>query len=190
MSIERPIPPEVRNAFEMEAELFLKEDARDNRFTPDQLRRSAGMELFTLGLGKLKEGQKLRTAATPAGWIFLTSGTGDTLKLTEVRTSERGPEVVSLFQGAGTAEMRRIAHTIEDKKDTPDGYELSFLRVPGVGVEAFWLKSKDPEKPDLVAPFRRRGRDGRAEKFLEADAFLDEIRDLVPPAPVPRHSRD
>ncbi len=119
--------------------------------SPDNLRQQQYWQwTFTLGLEELaKANAKLPGAAV--GWRYVIGdGSGQALSATVDSKNKlvglsRGPAVSSSLNVA--SELRTLPEAAEDD------YEIRLLTIPGLLTEAFWLKSKDNKKSDLIVPF-------------------------------------
>ncbi len=137
------------------------------------------MQVFTLGLDSIDRPQ-IDPDRARRGWLFLTGDPPDPVVATEVYEPGGGaePRVVNVSRESHHRKTRRMAEGVETLPETRgNDYKMRVLRVPALGVEAFWLKAEKPDE-DLVVPFRSLDRDILTGQPYKSERFLERIRDL------------
>jgi hypothetical protein len=82
----------------------------------------------------------------------------------------RGPQIAQVLRGARKIEFLREVRAQD--------YILQMLSVPGLLVEAFWLKSREGG-PDLVVPFYSVSKEIKVKRVYPMDKFLGIARSLA-----------
>ncbi|HTM49833.1 MAG TPA: hypothetical protein VL285_14160 [Bryobacteraceae bacterium] len=141
------------------------------------------LEIHTLGLQDLAGAAGI-AAAEHAGWRFMAGGAltqpiaGDVT----VPPFNRPPKLISLMHGPQVPEFLHIAYSLmsrlEAQPNRLDTYELRILSVPGLLVEAFWLKTPDVET-DLVVPYRNLVSELEGKPVFTMTEFLSIVKPLA-----------
>ena len=168
-----PIIPTIVSSQTSEA---LQKGLQDlNRPLPD-ISTVPGNHVFTLGLQEIADGVAL-DAAQRIGWQFLISG--QAMAAVDVSESALQPPVVTrLAEGNAVTDMATARKSLENLSQiqTSD-YELRLLRIPGLRIDAFWLKSL-AGMGDWVVVYRTIGNDFKGHVFPVSD-FMAAIRNLA-----------
>ena len=138
---------------------------------------SPGQQIFTLGLKDIASGLGIDRAQA-VGWRFLG---GDAMGLAvagHVKSSDgnRPPALTGLSHGPEIGDHLRAARLVESLLEVQtNDYELRVLLIPGLLMEAFWLKARG-NWPDLVVLFRKASTHLEYMKAYPAGPFLDLAR--------------
>lgn len=141
-------------------------------------------EVFVLGLQAINAGKDL-SAATPAGWRFFAGY--DAGKVVVGYAAARPPSneyrLTAVSFGAGPTLWLQQAHSLDSlPQPQTDPFQLRYLRVPGLNIEAYWLVSGGGG-PDLIIPSpagqRQLQADLANEPVYDADTFLSILRSLA-----------
>jgi hypothetical protein len=138
-----------------------------------------GLKVWVLALEDLSNGAGLN-GARQVGWGFLAgspggrpiaaqitaSGAGQKQELTAVA---HGPEVALLIQSIHEAQSMAALQN--------DSYELELLRIPGILVEAFWMRAS--QGADLVVPFHTMSKELDRRRAYKVDEFIAAARSLA-----------
>jgi hypothetical protein len=193
MALLRPDPPHACvEALAHQLPAFLSAECRHVGHPPEiprhgdlNARAEHAQRVFVLSLA---EAARCRGSISPApdGWrFFVGNARGKTVlarmihhprsrgwKLTSVRHGTRVWEAFSASRELDKLEAHRAAD-----------YELRLLTIPGLNLEAFWLKAQRAGAHDVVLPFPARDKQlvaavrGASEYLLPN--FLAEIRSLA-----------
>jgi hypothetical protein len=141
------------------------------------------LEIHTLGLDDLAGGAGI-AAAEHAGWRFLAGGAlsqpiaGDVI----APPGDRPPRLISVLHGPQSPACLQIAFSLmarlEAHPNLLDSYELRILSVPGLLVEAFWLKTPAAEN-DLVVPYRNLVTELEGKPVFTMGEFLSIVKPLA-----------
>jgi len=141
------------------------------------LANAPGQRVFTLTLPAIASDRRIADAATPAGWRFL-AGAGAQTASAEVsepidgnppklRSVSRGPQIAHALQATRQSEAL-------DRASETD-FELRVLRVPGLLIEAIWLKQQGGDD-DLIIPYLTPLPQADASRVLPVREFLEILR--------------
>ncbi len=184
MSLKHPVPgSEIIDALEAGFADFAVDIGVDRLNSAHMRRARLGMPVFTLTNLATARAQDIGNEP-PKGWKFLIDVGDGTVLSTEVYDSggNAAPEVISLSHDHGNEDARRIEHKLESSTEAHEGdYELSVLRIPQLGLDAFRLKSLTGSKPDLAVPFLVGPRGIEAGRTYILDEFLNLIRPIAGP---------
>jgi hypothetical protein len=145
------------------------------------------LPIFVLGLRQLASGIVAR-GAKQAGWQFLTidpkgvitSGEAPVAGSSAERaaiTRSQGPSWIKAFSAYGDA--KKLGQLIDND------YEPRTLRIPGLRIEAFWLRRKlgddssEQLDADLVVPFHTFNPDLLAQQVFSMKNFLAIVQPLA-----------
>ena len=111
---------------------------------PDGTVEHDQQQVFVLGLDDIQAGKPL-TAATEAGWRYFAGQVVG--KVVVGYTSERPPgnawKLTTTSVGPGVFSSLQQSQALDLLPQVKNNlYELRFLKVPGLNVEAFWLLSR------------------------------------------------
>ena len=145
----------------------------------EMAQQKQGLKVWVLALEDLSNGAGLN-GARHVGWGFLAgspagrpiaaqitaSGAGQKQELTAVA---QGPEVGLLMQSMHDAQSMAALQN--------DSYELELLRIPGILVEAFWMRAS--QGADLVVPFHTTSKELQNMRTYAIDEFTSVARSLA-----------
>jgi len=141
-----------------------------------------GLHIFTLGLRDIANGLE---SVKPAGWRFLAGHPPGEVLAADVTEAIPGsgtnavPKMTSLSHDSLIGGAIRAIHEVETLPELQGhNYELRVLRIPGLLIEAFWLKSLDGGD-DLVVPVLTRGAELKAMRAYPIAQFLEIARPMV-----------
>lgn len=172
MSLKTLPPP----AGATEALGSLQQFLRPGDPSPDRLViPPVGQPFLSVGLRQLVDGDEVLRAA-PAGWRFLLRterGREGQAVAADVDTrTGNAPKMTGVWRGAP---IQQLAQAIDELETLPEvkerDYELRLLRIPGLHIEAFWLKPQ-AGGPDLVVPFRALAKEIQLMHAYSADEFF------------------
>jgi hypothetical protein len=114
----------------------------------------AVLQVFSLGLKSIASRAGV-AAAKPVGWRVMVGGDSDQAVIAHVHEAlgdDAAPRMTALSRGQKVGDAIRVADLLNRLQQAQDQhYEARLLRVPGVQIEAFWLK---PASGDgWVVPF-------------------------------------
>jgi hypothetical protein len=125
--------------------------------------RQAAHLVYYAGLLTLTELDKLdESKLGPLTWRFFAGGHTTLTAATGCMTTCGGPglppvKVMSVTRGPAPAEILRsteLLNELSEVSGNPNNqYELRVLRMPALGMEAFWLHSESANLGDLVVPY-------------------------------------
>lgn len=174
MPVRTPqIPEEALAAFHAGLDSFLNPD--------DPIRSQLGgaeligLPMYTIGLDEVLRGEQ-PYQVVPAGWRILASGPeGELIISADVdRRQERTVLVsVSTDPSAGRL-LTSLRETYERAQLIEDEWDLSFLRIPGVLVDAFALASQGGS-PDYLVPVRAPDRTFEPLRRYTVEDFFERI---------------
>jgi hypothetical protein len=144
------------------------------------IRASQGLHVFTLRLQDVLAGEGIRGAKS-AGWRFLAGSPLGPAIAGDVIEPGQGaqPKMTSVSRDPLISRAIRAIHEVETLPEVQTSdYELLVLRIPGLLVEAFWLKSRTGA-PDLMVPVLTRSRKLEAMRAYALDDFMDVARGLA-----------
>lgn len=123
--------------------------------------RQARHCVYSVGLQTIASQTGLETVRTPLCWRFIAAGhkkmkTAAGCWATHESNGTQA-KVTSSFQGAELAEVLASAEHLNEltevTKYPADNFEVRVLRIPGLCLEAFWLKSAGSGKRDMMVPY-------------------------------------
>jgi hypothetical protein len=117
--------------------------------------------VYSVGLKTVRELRRLGQIDKPFCWRFIAGGhqtmTSATGCWATHEASGAPPKVMASLQSREMADILACAEMLNDLhelKDRPnDAYDLRVLRIPGLCLEAFWLKCPNDERNDLLVPY-------------------------------------
>ena len=142
-------------------------------------REKQGLKVWVLALEDLSNGAGL-SGAQQVGWGFLAGGPGGHAIAAQITTSgaDQKQELTAVAQGPEVALLIQSIHEAQDLAAVRnDSYELEILRIPGILLEAFWLKAS--QGPDLVVPFHTMSRELDSMHPYVVDEFIAVARSLA-----------
>ena len=173
-------PQQIVEAFRLGLDNFVRSNALDR----EKLRNAgpAGLPIFTLTLEEVAQG-KLNT--NPVGWRLLfgrpagTETVEPTLADVAITGRHTTPQVVSFSQNPQVAEFFQHFEKILQAEQlivAELGFQLALLRIPGLTVDAFWLRSPAGGN-DVVIPIR--GPANLERRQYTVDEFVRTLQPLV-----------
>jgi hypothetical protein len=154
---------------------------------PSLIPNYSPIRVFVLNVGAVLKGQNIAAASVSAGWRYFVSQSPQASIVALAAVSQRPATgawtMAATFFGPGVAALRQALNNISILQSATVDYELSFLTVPSLNLEAFHLKAADGSG-DLLLPFPSlaaqliKGLDAK-EVYTEAE-FLAVIRAIVP----------
>jgi len=152
--------------------------------------------VYSAGLKTVRELRRLGQIDKPFCWRFIAGGhqtmTSATGCWATHEASGTPPKVMASLQSREMADILACAEKLNDLRELKDrqndAYELRVLRIPGLSLEAFWLKCEKSEKNDLLVPYGLvlqgnsriklpGGRTLEKNKAYSADEFLEIIQE-------------
>jgi hypothetical protein len=136
--------------------------------------------VFTLALPDLAKNGGGIANAKAAGWRFLASA-GSDAAAAEVSEPPQGhpPKMRSFARGPQFQQAIQAAQEVEALPQARDQhYELRVLRVPGLLMEAFWLKAQGGGE-DYVIPYLVPDPQRQYRRVFPMSEFLDTVRPLA-----------
>lgn len=145
------------------------------------------LPVYILSVRSLADG-KVAPRAKQAGWQFLTVGPDGLTISGDVPSQSSASEPPAASRSRGPVLQKALAayNAVKDfdqVKFSP--YEPRALRIPGLHIEAFWLRKK-PENPnveqldsDFVVSFQTFNAELSSEPILTMRQFLDKARPLA-----------
>jgi hypothetical protein len=119
--------------------------------------------VYSVGLQTVKGLKKLDGINKPFCWRFFADGQKTSpmaaccFATHELNEPDGLPaKVIATLQGPEVADVLASAEQLNHLSQVSDPncqYELRVLRIPGLCVEAFWLKSLSAERGDLIVPY-------------------------------------
>jgi hypothetical protein len=188
MQINKPVPSEqLRQAFLSALPRFLHDLARI-KDVGDVVRglpaEYAPLQVHTLRLDDLVRKADI-ASAKKAGWRFLAGGKklGQPVAADVTEPSQDiPPKMTSLSHGPQISEFLQavldLLPLVQAECGAVDSYELRILSIPGILIEAFWLKSPAGDQ-DLVVPYRNLSRELKGKQVYPMDEFLRIIQPLA-----------
>lgn len=137
-------------------------------------------KVYVLGLQQIVAGDPFGEQNF-TGWRYLTDIAPDLAAAGEVSqtTDDQTPSFSGLSYGPRLAKAVRASGTIETLDGVPAGnYELSLLRIPGLLIDAFWLRSSNTGN-DLVVPYDTLTKGLQEMYVYRMDEFLNIVRPLA-----------
>jgi len=135
-----------------------------------------GLPVLSLSLDEIAGGATL-AGAHEVGWQFLAGGTeGNAMAALIAQLEEGGPQAL-----ASVASGHEISLLLEamDKANALDAtFEPWLLKVPGILLEALWLKSTAGGE-DLVLPFHTKSRQLLGKDTYTSAEFMGVIKSMV-----------
>lgn len=165
MALLKPTPPEsVRRALAVGVADFL--DRRDP-FRRVLLQAPLALHVFTLGLDDISyrrsrqveaerapsDAGRILAEAKSAGWRFLAATPSGVIAgdVTESRAG-KAPRMTAVSRDPLVGKAIQATHELETLREADaKHYQLQVLRIPGILLEAFWLKSLTDDI-DLFVP--------------------------------------
>jgi hypothetical protein len=142
-------------------------------------REKQGLKVWVLALEALSNGAGL-SGAQQVGWGFLAGRPGVHAIAAQITTSgvDQKQELTAVAQGPEVALLIQSIHKVQDVVERQNGsYELEILRIPGILLEAFWLKAS--EGPDLIVPFHTMSKELDSLRPYSVDEFIAVARSLA-----------
>lgn len=139
------------------------------------------VRLYTIALDEAARGASLDTR-TPAAWRFVVTGDHKPVVACDMSIPQEGAPsgVLSVRQGSGADRCYAALESIWNMAEIgPDKYELRWLSIPGLSIEAFWLHSP-PEGPgDRIVPISPQVDELKGRTVLPAQEFLAILQTLA-----------
>jgi hypothetical protein len=132
-----------------------------------------------LALEDLSNGAGLN-GARHVGWGFLAGSPGGHPIAAQITTSgaDHKQELTAVAQGPEVALLIQSIHEAQTLAALQNNsYELELLRIPGILLEAFWLRAS--QGPDLVVPFHTTSKELQSMHPYAIDEFIAVARSLV-----------
>ena len=116
--------------------------------------------VYSVGLKTIRDLKKLDGINKPLCWRFFADGHEAMRMATccfathELNGSQA--KVIAVLQGAEVADILASAEQLNHLNQVTDPnyqYEIRVLRIPGLSLEAFWLKALSAEREDLIVPY-------------------------------------
>src|SRR2546429_2368554 len=152
----------------------------DDPLGPALHKAELGLHIFTLGLSNIANQEGFADAKS-AGWRFLAGSSvgeaiaGDVMEI----PPGTAPRMTSVSHDPLVGRAIQAVHELESLPEVHDqDYELNVVRIPGLLIEAFWLKSRG-KGPDLVIPVLTRETGLKRMKPYPMEQFLTEVEPLV-----------
>jgi hypothetical protein len=160
--------------------------------------------VYSVGLQTVKDLKKLDGINKPFCWRFFADGQTTTPMATSCFATHElnglSAKVIAAMQGPEVADVLASAEQLNRLSQVSDPnyqYELRVLRIPGLCIEAFWLKSLSAEREDLIVPYGL-CLDGKnsiklisGERFDKNEAYpVDKFLTIVGDAAVQRLAAD
>jgi hypothetical protein len=143
-----------------------------------------GLHIFTLGLRDIMNGAGLQDAKA-AGWRFLAGDPSGEVVAADViqplpgAAQNGAAKMTSLSRDPIIADAIRAVHEVEKLPEVQNkNYEIQVLRIPGLLIEAFWLKSQDAGA-DLIVPVLTRARELHRMRAYPVADFLNILRPMT-----------
>ena len=138
---------------------------------PDQ---RAKLQVYTLGLQDIVDNKELRAAASLAGFRYLAAANDFGV----AATAQTGGTMTSLGAGQQILQATTAFNAVKRLKEIQDrAFELVVLQVPGVRVEAYWLRLVNgPGDTDLLYPYLSRIPEVPTMSLKSPQAFLAALR--------------
>src|SRR4051812_20564116 len=137
-------------------------------------------QVYNVGLPDLAAGLGVANAK-PSAWRFLAADVSGTAIAGEVpnATQDRGWLMTSLSHGPHIAAALQASVDLEalDEVQSLD-YDLLTLRIPGLLIEAFWLKPR-AGGAELVVPYITRSKQVELFHKYTMDEFLNIVRPMA-----------
>jgi hypothetical protein len=146
----------------------------------DLYKAEQGHEVYVLSLNDLLRGAGLN-AAKDAGWRFISAAApGGVGAVAHVSNGPDGtPLMRGISYGPEIAAALRAAREVESLPEVAaQHFELWVLRIPGVLVEAYWLKASSGKK-DLIVPYLAGTTKLQLMKTYSVTDFLKIVRALA-----------
>jgi hypothetical protein len=148
-----------------------------------------GLRVFTLAIDDLKDLVTLaweaqeeqgKNVLKPAGWRVLSSTPSGQVVAADVVKPAAAPSRISSV--SFDPRLRKVMQQIKDLETLAavkqQDYELMIVKVPGILLEAFWLKSRTGAG-DLLVPVLTRSEELKVMEAYPVDRFLDIARQVV-----------
>jgi hypothetical protein len=153
---------------------------------PNQIPDYSPIRVSTLSVGAVLRGEGISAASVPSGWRYFVSQNPTSIPVALAHVSQRSLggawKVAASFFGPGVADLRSAATDLAPFQASAITYELAYLTVPSLNVEAFHLKATD-ESGDFLVPFPKRTaqlmRGLDCQDFYTEAEFLTVLRALV-----------
>jgi len=140
-------PPKIPTA----ADLGFQTD-----IVPTQMPDYNPLCVLSLPMASVISGKGIEASAVSAGWRYFVSQTPTSNIVALAAVSQRPPtgawKMAATYFGPGVAALRDASNQLWTYASSDIGYELSYLTVPSMNVEAFYLKPADGSGAILV-PF-------------------------------------
>ncbi len=177
MALKKPVPPPAtRKAFQA----GLAEMIRLGRAPKGLPSEDFPQQIYALGLRNIIRGPNLRGASHVA-WEFIVGTPSGPAVSVYVGHPPKGvpPKMTSLARDPIATEALQATRAVERLPETRShDYELRRLRIPGLSVGAFWLKSLEGG-PDLVVPYHAVAHKLKTMRAYSMDEFMSIVRPLA-----------
>jgi len=177
MALIKPVPSDQtkRALLTGVADFIAKTDPLGNVLKQTPL----GLHVFTLRLQDIVNGVGI-AGAKSAGWRFLAgSPFGPAVAGDVIERPGAAPKMTSVSRDPLIAAAIRATHEVETLPEVQrNDYELRVVRIPGLLIEAFWLKST-AGGPDLAIPVLTRTKQLQPMKVYPLDEFLNIVGPLT-----------
>src|SRR5258708_29536909 len=143
------------------------------------LQAPQGLHVFAVGLRDIANGVGIEGAKS-AGWRFLAgSPIGPAVSGDVIEREGEAPKMTSLSRDPLVGAAIRATHEVETLPEVrAHDYTLQVLRIPGLLIEAFWLKSQTGGG-DLVVPVLARTRQLQLMRAYPMEEFLSLVKPLT-----------
>jgi hypothetical protein len=140
--------------------------------------RAYSQKVYSLGLQQIVNGPSPGDDLF-VGWRYLLEINADLGVAGQVSQQSGPPSYAGLSYGPKTAKAVRATREVETLAGLPDGaYELRVLRIPGLLVDSFWLRS-NPAGSDKVVPYDAIIEEVQEMYIYEMKDFLERVRLLA-----------
>lgn len=137
-----------------------------------------GLKVWVLPLEALTSGMGL-SGAQDVGWGFLAGSLGAHAIAAQITPSgaDQKQELTAVARGPEVGLLIQALHDVQGLPEVQNNnYEAQILRIPGILLEAFWLRS--PAAPDLVVPFHTRSKQLQSRAYA-VDEFIAAVRSMA-----------
>lgn len=117
----------------------------------------AAHRVYTLGLRDIVDGKRVDDSLNHTSWRFLAGGHKNVSTAGSFQTTPDLSKVTGVLE---SPEIAGILNNIQQLNDLPqvkepfnNMYELRVLRIPGIYIEAFWLKCMKGPPGDWLVPY-------------------------------------
>jgi hypothetical protein len=177
---------DAEQAFHKGINSFLSGPALDSDLAPNlptiadvlkpSARPPAAQKNFTLGLQALHRGQ----GTTAASWRFSGSTASDAIAGECLHDTTGKWRLTNMAYGSAVWQLIDASNSLSQLAGIPslENFELRFLKIPGIPIEAFWLMSSTGGTDLAVvfpAPPDQLQRRLKAQAVYEMPVFLDTV---------------